>query len=123
MILKGGRCKQCGTCCKYHFRGICLTETEEMRYYDEHEILKSDMLIDISDGVGNKMVQFYAIPWKCRQLTEDNHCKLHGTPEQCKTCVGWPHHDDAFYKAVSYFGGCGYYFFEIDVDTPNISAC
>jgi hypothetical protein len=114
MILKGGHCRQCGYCCTHRLYGT----DERHKEYDEYQgcIVKS--------WKGKTLIA--SLPVTCDKLEYRNqkyYCKLHGKHNQPVMCKTWPEDREPFFEGLNIFNECGYFFFKIDVDTPDVSAC
>jgi Fe-S-cluster containining protein len=116
-LLKMGKCKQCGKCCEYWYTVQFEEDKEEVRFHDMHECIKSEIMTTVHS---HAKYAYYAMPFACTNLTEDKKCLLHGKPEQPKMCKNWPFYPmQDYYRAVDGIFGCGYWFEEIEIETPH----
>ncbi|CAI2717682.1 YkgJ family cysteine cluster protein [Nitrospina watsonii] len=104
MWVREGECHQCGECCKTVnvtvVRDITLRQhgtIEELERY-----LKYRGIQLVGEDVDNNYL-FYAIPIPCDQLTADNRCQVHATPDKPLLCLKYPSQPDDIEQ-------CGYTF-------------
>jgi len=91
MWVREGECHQCGECC----RTVNLTVVRDvtLRQHGNLEELKRYLAYRGIRVVGEDAAQnylFYQMDVPCSQLTEDNRCRVHGTPEKPLLCLKYP---------------------------------
>ncbi len=91
MWVREGECHQCGECCQTvnitAVRDVTLRQhgsLEELRLY-----MKYRGIHVVGEDVQNNTL-FYEISIPCDQLTEDNQCKVHDSPEKPLLCHKYP---------------------------------
>lgn len=90
-MTRTGECAQCGECCKTvnitAVRDITLRQhrsLEELKRYLSYRGIR----VVGSDEKNNLL--FYSMDIPCSQLTPDNQCRVHDTPEQPLICYRFP---------------------------------
>ena len=111
MWVREGECHQCGECCQTVnitvVRDVTLRQhgsLEELRLY-----MKYRGIIVVGENIEQNAL-FYEIKIPCDQLTEDNVCKVHDSPEKPLLCLKYPEEPGDIPQ-------CGYRFKK---DTPPI---
>lgn len=104
MWVREGECHQCGECCQTvnitAMRDVTLRQhgsLEELRLYMKYRGIR------VVGEDEERNVLFYEIDIPCDQLTEDNECKVHDSPEKPLLCLKYPQEPDDIPQ-------CGYRF-------------
>lgn len=99
-----GECTECGECCKTvnitAVRDIALVQhgnLEELKRYLGYRG------INVVGSDPGKNLLFYSMNIPCSQLTPDNRCRVHNTPEKPLICYRYPWEQDDIKE-------CGYKF-------------
>ena len=91
MWTRQGECHQCGECC----RTVNMTVVRDvtLRQHGSLEELKRYLSYRGIRVVGENAetnALFYEIDIPCSELTEDNGCRVHNTPEKPLLCLKYP---------------------------------
>lgn len=105
MVLnRTGECTECGECCKTvnitAIRDIALAQhgnLEELKRYLSYRG------INVVGSDPQKNLLFYSMNIPCGQLTTDNRCRVHNSPEKPLICYRYPWEKDDIEE-------CGYKF-------------
>ena len=91
MWIREGECHQCGECCRTvnitAVRDVTLRQhgsLEELRLYMKYRGIR----VVGEDVATNRL--FYELDIPCEQLTEDNGCRVHNSPEKPLLCLKYP---------------------------------
>ncbi len=106
MLIREGECRQCGECCQSV--NITVVRDVTLRQHGSLEELERYMSFRGIRVVGEdkeKNMLFYTLDISCNQLTKDNTCKVHDSPEKPLLCLKYPEEPDDIEK-------CGYHFVE-----------
>ena len=91
MWVREGECHQCGECC----RTLNLTVVRDvtLRQHGNRQELERYLAYRGIRVVGEDVERnylFYEMDLPCRELTGDNRCRVHGTPEKPLLCLKYP---------------------------------
>jgi len=115
MLMRSGECHHCGECCEtvnmMVVRDVTLRQhgnLEELTRYLEYRGIRV-----IGEDVATNQL-YYSIDIPCRQLTGDQQCGVHNTPEKPLLCLKYPWAPDDIKN-------CGYTFKEQTVLIEEVS--
>ncbi len=115
MLTRQGECHQCGECCRTV--NITAVRDETLR---QHGNLKELALYLSYRGIRvvgenvEKNQLHYAIDIPCSELTADNRCRVHNTPEKPLICYRYPWEPDDIEQ-------CGYRFVAAPGPAPGFN--
>ena len=102
-----GECHSCGECCQTVnitvVRDITLQQhgnLEELQRYLSYRGIR----VEGSDEKSNQL--YYSMNVPCSELTSDNRCQVHGSPEKPLICQRFPESPDV----IEDIKNCGYQF-------------
>jgi len=99
-----GECHSCGECCKTV--NITVEREVTLRQHGSREELERYLKYRGIRVVGEDIPSnrlFYALDIPCSELTEDNRCRVHDSPEKPLICLKYPWEPDDIEE-------CGYKF-------------
>ena len=104
MHARKGECHQCGECCRTVnmtvVRDVTLRQHGSRAELERYLSYRGIRVVG-EDAAANAL--FYEIDIPCSQLTEDNQCKVHDSPDKPLLCLKYP-------DAPNDIPECGYTF-------------
>lgn len=104
MWVREGECHQCGECCQTvnitAVRDVTLRQHGSLE--ELHLYMKYRGILVVGENIEQNAL-FYEIKIPCNQLTENNECKVHDSPEKPLLCLKYPEEPDDIPQ-------CGYRF-------------
>ncbi|MCP5108416.1 MAG: hypothetical protein GY950_33830, partial [bacterium] len=95
MLNRTGECTECGECCKtVNITAVRDIALEQHGNLEELKLYLSYRGINVVGTDPEKNLLFYSINIPCSQLTPDNRCRVHSTPEKPLICYRYPWEKD-----------------------------
>ncbi|MFQ5672861.1 MAG: YkgJ family cysteine cluster protein [Nitrospinales bacterium] len=99
-----GECTRCGVCCQtVNITAVRDVALAQHRSLDELKLYLSYRGIRVVGEDEKNNLLFYSLDVPCRQLTPDNRCRVHNTPQKPLLCYRYPWERDDVEE-------CGYTF-------------